>query len=103
MTVRPNTTVDFRDARYLTWNGFRKQAQFWVRVGRDEVLCRVSRDALVRRLGHIDTDRDLLQAARANFDEITQRCAALIDASRFERDGSVLLGPDDWNASATPA
>ncbi len=80
----------------MRWVGEAKEVQFSAEVGRREVLCRVSQEAISNHLG--DGPRsaeECLDAAKESFDSITDRLARKILLRQFESDESVLLRSED--------
>ncbi len=79
----------------MRWVSEAKEVQFPAEVGRREVLCRVSQEAISNHLG--DGPRsaeECLDAAKESFDSITDRLARMILLRQFESDESVLLRSD---------
>ncbi len=80
----------------MKWVGEAKEVQFSVEVGRREILCRVSREAISNHFGEdLRTAEDCLDAAKESFDGITDRLGRKILLRQFEPDGSVLLRNED--------
>ncbi len=88
--------IDFGHAGNMKWVGEVNEVQFPVEVGRCEILCRVSQEAISNHLGEdLRTAEDCLDAAKESFEGITDRLGRKILLRQFEPDGSVLLGTED--------
>ena len=86
--------IDFGHARDMRWVGEAKEVQFSVEVGRREIFCRVSREAISNHFGD-GPWTEYLDAAKKSYDSITDRLARKILLRQFEPDGSVLLRTED--------
>ena len=80
----------------MKWVGEAKEVQFSVEVGRREILCPVSWEAISNHFGDGPrTAEECLDAAKESFDSIAGRVGRKILLRQFESDGSVLLGTED--------
>ncbi len=80
----------------MRWVSEAKEVQFPAEVGRREVLCRVSQEAISNHLGDGPrTAEECLDAAKESFDSIIDRLARKILLRQFEPYGSALLRTED--------
>ena len=88
--------IDFGHAGDMRWVGEANGVQFSVKVGKRDILCRVSQEAISNHFGDGPrTVEECLDAAKESFDSITGRVGRKILLRQFESDGSVLLGTED--------
>ncbi|MCH8098262.1 MAG: DUF1488 family protein [Proteobacteria bacterium] len=88
--------IEFGDNLDWKWVGGLEVVEFTIHVGGAPVICRVSRECLEDHCGDPKTAGEFLDAAKVNFDAITDRIQGLIAKRRRESDGSILLRSADW-------
>jgi hypothetical protein len=89
-------SIRFMTANDVVWNGYRDSAQLVVYVDGKRIRCRVSPDCIDVHCGAPPNALGRAEAARANFEAITERVTRLIAVRRFEPDGTILLRSTDW-------
>jgi hypothetical protein len=92
-------SIRFMSAKDVVWNRYRYAAQLIVYVDGKLIRCRISPECIDDHCGNPRTPLRRTEAARAHFDEITERLTRLILSQRFEADGSILLRSSDWWAA----
>ena len=88
--------IEFGDNTNWKWVGESDVIEFIIGLGGAPVTCRVSRECLEDHCGDPKTAGEFLDAAKVNFEAITDRVQGLIEGARFEPDGSILLRSADW-------
>ena len=88
--------IDFGDNLNWKWVGGLEVVEFTIRIDGVPVICRVSRECLEDHCGDPKTAGEFLDAAKLNFDAITDRIQGLIEKRRREPNGSILLRSADW-------
>ena len=88
--------IEFGDNLNWKWVGESEVIEFAIIVDGAAVICRVSRECLENHCGDPKTAGEFLDAAKVNFDAITDRIQGLIEKTRREPDGSILLRSADW-------
>ncbi len=88
--------IEFGDNLNWKWVGVLDVAEFTINVDGITVFCRVSRECLEDHCGDPKTAGEFLDAAKGNFEAITDRIQRLIEGGQLEPDGSILLRSPDW-------
>ena len=88
--------IEFGDNLNWKWVGGLDVIEFAIDVDGAPVICRVSRECLEDHCGDPKTAGEFLDAAKRNFEAITDRVQRLIEGGRTEPDGSILLRSADW-------
>jgi hypothetical protein len=84
--------VEYGDNSQVYWHPDTMEARFPIRVDGKKIVCRATAEYLEDRFqAQEDNDGTMLDAARSNFDAITDDLAPLLAGNRFEPDGSILL------------
>lgn len=85
--------MDFGNPDDMAWQG--EVARFFIRYQGKKISCRVSREAIEDHFGDQTSDGARLDAAKANWDRITDVAADKIFHDRFEQDGTILVRSAD--------
>ncbi len=88
--------IEFGDNLNWKWVGELDAAEFTITVDGIPVICRVSRECLEDHCGVPKTAGEFFDAAKGNFQAITDRLPDLIAGSRYEPEGSILVRTTDW-------
>ncbi len=78
------------------WNGAREVVELTVDDEGRRIVCRVSRECIEDNFGNPSGPEECLDAAKVNFDPITDLISHLIRRGRYEPDGSILIRTLDW-------
>jgi len=89
--------IDFGDPRIMHWDKSNQEVMFYVHYGFEQIVCRISAEAIQRHYDVADTGEEkYLDAARLHFEEISDVLWQKIQNGHIEKDGSVLLKEDKW-------
>ncbi len=84
-------TIEFGKAEDMRWVVNEKEARFEVVVDGKRRTCRVAKKWISDNCGNPVTDMECFDAAKAWFDQITDRMMERVRRGPFEDDESVLL------------
>jgi Protein of unknown function (DUF1488) len=88
--------IDFGTSENWVYNSSRDTVTFHVYQDGSPITCRVSMEAITDHFGFCDSDDEVLQKAKENFDEITDQIGYKIARGQFEEGAEVVLRSQDW-------